>query len=230
MTCVILSISTIFAALVFALNSTGDQTDSSEGEEVVPIDNSYRFRIYALNQTERRVDENGTFFAFNEEDFPYRTGMVRFGDYRNDAQFSYVYLSGSGILMTAVGGRCTVSVRGAGGSPIIEFDYMGQDLVALAGEECYSSCNERLTHSGTNILVSDWLTGAWTPRQGIVVDHPGNISFGNATLYVMVFEPAGATAIPEFDSFEMLVVVNVFVVLGFFVFCDFLDCNVFLFG
>jgi hypothetical protein len=106
-----------------------------------------------------------------------------------------------------------MSVQEADGMPILEFDYKGQDLVALAGEECYSSHLGSLTHLGTNILVSDWLGGTWAPGQGISIHHPSNVSLANATLYVMVFEPAGMTQIPEYDAFPAMLCVVCLAVL-----------------
>jgi hypothetical protein len=188
------------SAVVFTLNSKGDRADANDGESAALPYSCYMFRIYALNETQRIVGGGGTFFSFNEKDFPHEARAVRFGDHRNDTEYSSVYFCGSGILVMASGGCCTVSLRGPGGALISEFVYCGQNLVAIGGEEHYTSHPETLVHSGTNILVNDWVEGSWAPGKGVLVEHPSDVTFANATFYMMVFEPASSMDIPEFGS------------------------------
>jgi hypothetical protein len=63
------------------------------------------------------------------------------------------------------------------------------------------------------IPAHDWKDGSWIPESGILIEHPANVTITNATIHLMVFEPASNTDIPEFAPLYAIMLVAVLILL-----------------
>jgi hypothetical protein len=188
----------VLAVLFVPRDLTIGSADSKDIQSV-PTNNSYEFRVYALNKTSIKVSENGTYFSFNVGDLPFDLGSLRFGDFRTDTNYSLSYYGGSGILVSARGENATMTIRESTGRLISEVRYHGQGLIVLSGETKYCSYPSGVTWNGTDAMVQDWRAGTWTPDDGILIEHPKNVTLSDAKFYVMVFEPAGNVLVSEYE-------------------------------
>ena len=201
----------VLAVLFVSRDLTIGSADSKDIQSA-PSDNSYEFRVYALNKTSIKVSENGTYFSFNVGDLPFDLGSLRFGDFRTDTNYSLSYYGGSGILVSARGENATMTIRESTGRLISEVRYHGQGLIVLSGETKYCSYPSGVTWNGTDAMVQDWRAGTWTPDDGILIEHPRNVTLSDAKFYVMVFEPAGSTLIPEYEVVPVIALTLLLVV------------------
>jgi len=188
----------VLAVLFVPRNLTVGSVNNKDIQSA-PTNNRYEFRVYALNQTSIKISENGTYFSFNIGDLPFGLGSLQFGDFRTDTNYSLSYYGGSGILVNARGENATISIRESTGKLISEVRYHGQGLVVLSGETKYCSYPSGVTWNGTDAMVQDWRAGTWAPDDGILIEHPKNVTLSDAKFYVMVFEPAGNILIPEYE-------------------------------
>jgi len=180
----------------------GDRAEGSEPVEVpesVAPPNSYEFTVYALDQTTRQTGPNGTLFQFDENDLPFSINSICFGDFRLDQEYCTIYYGCSGILLNASGGNAGVSLREGFGKTVMWVDYHGQDPIVLNSEVRRDSFTEVTAYTGTDIFVLDWVDGTWNPRVGAFIEHPENVTFTDATFFVMVFEPSLSAEVPEFS-------------------------------
>lgn len=188
----------VLAVLFVPRDLTIGPVDSKDVKGV-PTNNSYQFRVYALNQTSIQTSENGTRFSFCVGDLPFGLCSLQFGDFRKDTNYSLRYYGGSGILVSACGENATMAIRESTGRLISKVQYHGQGLIVLSGETQYCSYPSGVTWNGTDAMVQDWRTGSWTPDDGILIEHPKNVTLSNAKFYVMVFDPAGNVLVPEYE-------------------------------
>ncbi len=188
----------ILAGLFVSRDLTLGSVDSKDIQSV-PTNNSYEFRVYALNQTSIEISENGTYFCFDIGDLPFDLGSLQFEDFRTDTNYSLNYYGGSSILANARGENALIAIKESTGKLISEVHYHGQDLIVLSGETKYCSYPSGVTWNGTDAMVQDWRAGTWTPDDGVLIEHPKNVTLSDAKFYVMVFEPAGTTLLPEYD-------------------------------
>jgi hypothetical protein len=189
-------LSVVLAALTISQNVPIGSVDTKDTKSV-PANNSYEFRVYALNQTSSMTTENGTCFCFDIGDLPFDLCSLQFGDFRTDTSYSLKYFGGSGILVSACGENATLVIRECTGRLISEVRYHGQGLIVLSGETKYCSYPSGASWNGTDAIVQDWRGGTWAPGDGILIEHPENVSLSDAKFYVMVFEPAGSMLLPE---------------------------------
>jgi hypothetical protein len=124
---------------------------------------------------------------------------VLFGDFRNDDSFVATYYGGSGILLDAEGSNGRICLRECGGKIAASIDYAGQALVVFGGETVYMSYPGMVTFDGVDMMIQDWRSGNWSPSDGILMEHPANITLSYARFFVMLFVPAYNPTIPEFD-------------------------------
>jgi len=187
----------VIAGLFVQRDLTIGSVDTKDTNSV-PANNSYEFRVYALNQTSSMTTEDGTCFCFDIGDLPFDLCSLQFGDFRTDTNYSLKYFGGSGILVSACGENATLVIREYTGRIISEVRYHGQGLIVLSGETKYCSYPSGASWNGTDAMVQDWRGGTWAPDDGILIEHPENVSLSDAKFYVMVFEPAGSMLLPEF--------------------------------
>jgi hypothetical protein len=173
---------------------------------MVVTPDSYRFAVYALDQSVRLAVPSGTFFQFDAGDLPFSISSVCFGDFREDDAFQSIYYGCSGLLMNASGQDDTVTLCEGSGKRIADILYHGQDPVVVGSEVRYDSYSDVTAWTGTDLIVMDWMNGNWTPRQGIYVEHTSNVTFTSARLFVMVFEPAASLDVPEYRLPALLAV------------------------
>jgi hypothetical protein len=63
------------------------------------------------------------------------------------------------------------------------------------------------------IPAYDWRDGAWTPRDGILVESQGDVTISSVSMCLMVFEPSSTTSIPEFGLLPGCLVAIVLIML-----------------
>lgn len=174
------------------------ETDDQETATAI-ANNSYRFRIYALNQSMVQHKSTSTQFHFNTNDLPIGIDAVIFEDFRTDTSYQSTYYGCSGILMNASGANAEITLRESSGKFISTLEYHGQNPVVFGSMAWSTSGSAAKTFNGTDILVLDWRAGEWTPAQGIILEHPSNVTLMKAKFFVMVFAPGYDQEIPEFD-------------------------------
>lgn len=197
--------SLVLAVILLSLltQSHGEEkTTNGEKSSVNPPVNSYVMRIYTLNDTERVSTGIGTLFVFNSQCLPFEFGSLRFGDFREDTEYSSRYYAGMGLLASAEGCNATLTLLEGNGQLIQEIAYHGQSLIALGGWDSISGDNDGsvMDHSwgSMSIPAYDWRAGSWAPESGILIEHPANVTIAKVTIDLMVFEPTISTGIPEF--------------------------------
>jgi len=212
------SLVVVFILLSQLVQSLGEEKPiDGEKSSVKPPDNCYEMRIYALNYTERNSTGTGTLFRFDAQDLPFEFESLRFGDFREDTEYSSSYYAGIGLLADADGSNSTLTLREGNGNLIQEVAYHGQSLIALGGWESISRDNNGsvvdCSWGSMAIPAHDWKDGGWIPENGILIEHPTNVTIAKATIHVMVFEPASNTDIPEFTLLHASIVAGVLILL-----------------
>jgi hypothetical protein len=178
------------------------ETNNSQ-QSVVQI--NYLWKVYVLNQTGRSDAANGTTFSFNNDDLPQEFSTILFGDFRADTDGEGTYYGGCGILVKASGASETITLREIDGKFVSSVQYNGQDPVVFSGERrSVSYPNVTTSYFGTDLIVQDWRRGTWSPNQGILVEHPVNVTMVESEFYLMLFEPEGDLEIPEFNDLPLV--------------------------
>ena len=214
-------ISSLVVAFIFLsqlIQGLGEQEQvDGEKSSVKPSDNCYEMRVYALNHTEMNSTSTGTLFRFDAQDLPFEFGSLRFGDFREDTEYSSRYYAGMGLLAGADGSNATVTLREGNGNLIQEIAYHGQPLIALGGLESISRDKNGsvMDHSWGSMAIParDWKDGSWIPESGILIEHPANVTITKATIHLMVFEPTSNTDIPEFTPLYAIMVAAVLILM-----------------
>jgi hypothetical protein len=178
---------------------------SNSPQSVVPVE--YRWRVYVLNQTDMSDTSNGTAFSFRTEDLPHEFGSILFGDFRADQGGQGTYYGGCGILVEASGTSASIVLRETDGKFISSVPYNGQDPVVFSGERrSVSYPSVTTSYYGTDLIIQDWRNGTWTPDQGILVEHPEEVTMVASEFCLMLFEPEGNLVISEFSDFTTVIV------------------------
>ena len=194
-----LAVSLVF---VLAMLPSFGKTDTVDNGGSVNVSQglSYDFRIHALNCTYQAPTQNGTLFRFDTTDLPFDFSTVSFCDYRTDTSFSHKYYAGSGILVNASGTNATITLRESTGRLVSRIDYQGQPQVVFNGKiESVTYPKNATTYEGTDQMIQDWRNKTWSPDDGIVVEHPSNVTLRGASFFLMTLEPTVTTEIPEFE-------------------------------
>jgi hypothetical protein len=207
---------TILAAVVASLvlgvmlipgtdEEASTETNRSQ-QSVTQVD--YLWKVYVLNQTARSEATNGTTFSFRTDDLPMEFGTILFGDFWTDAGGRGTYYGGCGILVEATGASETITLREIDGKFISSVQYNGQDPVVFSGERrSVSYPTVTTSYYGTDRIVQDWRNGTWSPDQGILVEHPADLTMVDSEFYLMLFEPEDEFAIPEFQDLPFVLAV-----------------------
>ena len=191
--CFILGIS-----MIASLGSTESVDDTAPASASVVL--SYDFKVHGLNCTSVSRTQNGTHFTFNTADLPFDFSTVYFGDHESDTTYSRKYYSGSGILVSASGANAVMTLRESSGRFVSRIDYHGQAQIAFNGKvESVSYPQNMTTYEGTDQIIQDWRNNIWDPSEGVLVEHPSNVTLDSAKFYVMTLEPSATTDIPEFE-------------------------------
>jgi len=194
-----LGLSLVFVFAVLPSLGKTDTVDTSNSANTTQ-NLSYDFKIYALNCTSQKHTQNGTLFKFATTDLPFDFSAVNFGDYRSDTTFSRKYYGGSGILVNATGMNATMVLKESSGQIVSRIDYHGQAQVVFNGKvESVTYPTNVTTYEGTDRIIQDWRNTTWAPNDGVIVEHPSNITLTSAKFYVMTLEPSAVTEIPEFE-------------------------------
>ncbi len=180
-----------------------------------PTNNTYVFKVYALNHTSARAVGNGTALSFDVAQLPVNFSRVRFGDYRTDTLYSAVYYAGSGVLLNSSGTNAWIALEEGNGKLVSRIFYRGQAVVALNGQTTtYLNSSRPPVYSGTDLMVQDWRNGNWTPNDGIIIEHPNNVTVSGAVFYLAVYQPGVSAQIPELDLLPAVAFVLVVIVLA----------------
>lgn len=187
--------------LQIAADVPGEDAATAQETGTEQPDDSYEFAVYTLNHTSRVSTENGTAFTFDSGQLPFDFREVIFGEFRGDTEFSCRYYAGMSMLAQAEGQNASIRFVEANGKTIEDIAYQGQTLVVLNGWESVSrdSKGRIIDHSWGSMQIAayDWRDGLWSPEQGIVAEHPANVTASSAALCLMVYEPGKGTEIPE---------------------------------
>jgi len=192
----LLGLAFILASLLHPIPGKSSET-SIDSSAPPPANNSYVFKVYALNHTSTRAVSNGTALLFDIAQLPVNFTSVRFGDYRMDTQYSATYYAGSGVLLNSNGSNAWIALAEGNGKLVSRVFYRGQTMVALNGQTTTYS-NRPATYDGTDLMVQDWRNGNWTPNNGIIIEHPKNVTISGARFYLAVYQPAISAQMPEF--------------------------------
>jgi hypothetical protein len=191
--------------------------DSKESTKSLPsvAPNPYQWRVYMLNQSAVLAQNAGTSFSFRAEELPFSFESVMFGDFRADVDHRATYYGGCGILVNASGGSALLVLRESAGKFISSVNYLGQALIVFSGEtKSVSYPTESTSYSGTDKLIEDWRNGTWSPDDGIVIEHPKNVSMTESVFCFMVFEPSGEILVPELQSLPVIIFLLATVIVG----------------
>lgn len=197
-------ISLVLGAIVLPTSEDGASTETNNSQQsVAPVD--YQWRVYVLNQTGRFEADNGTTFSYRTEDLPQEFSTILFGDFRADLDGQGTYYGGCGILLEASGSSATFVLREIDGKFICSVPYTGQDPFVFSGERrSVSYPSVTTSYYGTDQIAQDWRNGTWSPDQGILVEHPDEVSLDRSEFYLMLFEPGGGLDIPEFRDLSLV--------------------------
>ena len=178
----------------------------------------YQFKVYAMNATATARLDGGTALVFELSDLPFEFSSLCFGDFRTDTNLSHIYYAGSGLLVNASGQYATVTLKEDNGKAISSVDYRGQNEIVFNGEvKSMTYPQKTATYSGTDQMIQDWRNAAWSPADGIFLEHPDNVTVLSASFFVMTIESQAGTEIPEFSSTiialaTMLIIATVMIV------------------
>jgi len=203
---------------LFIQNRGEEESVNGDKSSIAPPYNGYEMKVYALNDTMRNPLSFGTLFRFDADELPFEFESLRFGDPREDTEYSSRYYAGIGFLANADGSNARLIFREGNGHLIQEIAYHGQSLIAMGGWESISK-NE--TGSVMNqswgsmaIAAHDWQDGSWAPEDGILIEHPANVTIFEATIDLMVFEPISNTDIPEFTPLHASILAAFLILLA----------------
>ncbi len=200
----------ISVVLLIQILPGNKSTESTESNKSLPsvTANPYQWRVYMLNQSSVLEQTSGTAFSFRTEDLPFSFDSILFGDFRADVDHQATYYGGCGILVNASGNPASVVLRERTGEFIASVQYAGQELIVFSGERrSVSYPTASTSYHGTDMLVEDWRNGTWSPNDGILIEHPGNVTVTESVFCFMVFEPAGGVMVPEFSSLATIVII-----------------------
>lgn len=204
----------VLASLLHPIPGNARET-STDSAAPAPANNSYVFKVYALNHTSTRAVSNGTALLFDISQLPVNFSRVRFGDYRTDSQYSATYYAGSGILLNSSGTNAWIALAEGTGKLVSRVFYRGQTMVAFNGQTTtYINSSRPVAYDGTDLMVQDWRNGDWTPSDGIVIEHPKNVTISGARFYLAVYQPGVSAQMPEFDLIPAVASVFVVVLLA----------------
>ena len=207
----ILGLAFLFVSLLHPIPGRAGET-STDSAAPAPANNSYVFKVYALNHTSTRAVSNGTALFFDIAQLPVNFSGVRFGDHRMDSQYSASYYAGSGILLNSSGTNAWIALAESSGKLVSRIFYRGQTMVAFNGQTTtYVNSSRPVAYDGTDMMVQDWRNGNWTPNDGIIIEHPKNVTISGARFYLAVYLPGVDAQMPEFDLLPA--VVSVFAVV-----------------
>jgi hypothetical protein len=183
-------------------DAPGDDAASTQETTAEQGNNSYEFAVYMLNHTVRAPTSNGTLFRFDSAQLPFDFSELVFGEFRGDTEFRSRYYAGLSLLARAEGPNASIGFLEADGDLVEQIGYQGQSLIVLNGWESISKDGKGKvmdhTWGSMQIAAYDWVDGSWSPEEGIIVNHPVDMTVTSATLCLMVYEPANSTEIPEF--------------------------------
>ena len=189
----------LFIGVLLPHNHNGSSNSNSSVGEAKTT--GYEFKVYALNATAMTRALDCTEFLFRASDLPFDFGSISFGDFRSDTNRTLIYYAGSGMLVNATGENATITLRENNGKTVSKINYGGQDQIVFNGEvKSVTYPRPMTTYNGTDLLVQDWRNGIWTPSDGIMVEHPGNVTVESASFFLMVHEPQGTYEVPEFGN------------------------------
>lgn len=195
----ILGLALLLASLIHSIPGKASET-STDSSAPSPANDSYVFKVYALNHTSTRAVSNGTALFFDIAQLPVNFSRVRFGDYRTDSQFSATYYAGSGVLLNSSGTNAWIALAEGNGKLVSRVFYRGQTIVALNGQTTtYINSSRPAAYNGTDLMVQDWRNGNWAPNDGIIIEHPENVTISGARFYLAVYQPGVSAQMPEFD-------------------------------
>jgi hypothetical protein len=204
----------LLASLLHPIPGKASET-STDSSAPTPANNSYVFKVYALNHTSTRAVSNGTALFFDIAQLPVNFSIMQFGDYRTDARYNSIYYAGSGILLNSSGTNAWITLREGDGRLVSSIFYHGEALVVFNGQTTtYVNCDRPAVFDGTDMIVQDWRNGNWTPNHGIIIEHPKNVTISGATFYLAVYQPGVSAQMPEFDLLPAVVSVFVVVILA----------------
>ncbi len=210
----ILGLALLLVSLLHPIPGRASETSTNSPAPSL-ANNSYVFRVYSLNYTSTMVVGNGTAFFFDLTQLPVNFSRVQFGDYRMDSQYSATYYAGSGFLLNSNGTNAWIALAEGNGKLVSTIFYRGQAIVALNGQTTtYVNSSKPTMYNGTDMMMQDWRKGNWTPNDGIIVEHPSNITVTGAVFYLAVYQPGVSTQIPELYLLPAVVSVFVVVVLA----------------
>ena len=213
------SLAVAFILLSLFIQSRGEE-ESVNGDKssITPLDNGYEMKVYALNDTMRSPLSFGTLFTFDAHELPFEFGSLRFGDPREDTEYSSRYYAGMGFLANASGSNASLIFWEGNGNLIQEVAYQGQSLIALGGWESNSTDNTgsvmNQSWGSMAIPAHDWKDGSWVPEDGILIEHPANVTISKATIDLIVFEPTSNTDIPEFTPLHVSILAAFLILLA----------------
>lgn len=210
----VLGFAFLLASLLHSIPDKASET-SADSAAPSPANDSYVFKVYALNHTSTRVVSNGTALFFDLAQLPVNFSRVQFGDYRMDTQCSATYYAGSGVLLNSSGTNAWIALAEGNGKFVSRVFYRGQTMVALNGQTTtYINSSRPAAYNGTDLMVQDWRNGNWTPNDGIIIEHPKNVTISGARFYLAVYQPGVSAQMPEFDLLPAVLSVFVVVVLA----------------
>jgi hypothetical protein len=210
----ILGLAFLLASLLHPIPGKASET-STDSAAPPPTNNSYAFKVYALNYTSTRTVSNGTALFFDIAQLPVNFSSVQFGDYRMDSQYRATYYAGSGVLLNSSGANAWIALTEGNGKLVSSVFYRGQTTVALNGQTTtYINSSRPAAYDGTDLMVQDWRNGNWTPNEGIVIEHPKNVTISGARFYLAVYQPGVSAQIPEFDLLPAVASIFVVVILA----------------
>ncbi len=209
----VLALAFSLVLLFHPVPSKGNDT-SRETIAPSPANNSYEFRVYSLTHTSVIPSANGTVFFFDLTQLPVNFASIKFGDFRGDTQYRLIYYAGSGILLNASGSNASITLKEGNGKLISNVFYHGQRLVVLNGQTTtYINCGNHSVYSGTDLMVQDWRNGSWTPNDGILIEHPNNVTISGARFCLAVYQPVANAQVPEFELLPATMIVFLVVIL-----------------
>jgi len=204
----------VLASLLHPIPGKASET-STDSSAPSPANNSYVFKVYALNHTSTKAVSNGTALFFDIAQLPVNFSIVQFGDYRMDSQYSATYYAGSGVLLNSSGTNAWIALAEGNGKFVSRVFYRGQTMVVLNGQTTtYINSSRPAAYDGTDLMVQDWRNGNWTPNDGIVIEHPKNVTVSGARFYLAVYQPGVSAQMPEFDLIPAVVSVFFVVLLA----------------
>jgi len=204
----------VLASLLHPIPGKASET-STDSSAPSPANNSYVFKVYALNHTSTKAVSNGTALFFDIAQLPVNFSIVQFGDYRMDSQYSATYYAGSGVLLNSSGTNAWIALAEGNGKLVSRVFYRGQTMVVLNGQTTtYINSSRPAAYNGTDLMVQDWRNGNWTPNDGIIIEHPKNVTISCARFYLAVYQPGVSAQMPEFDLLPAVASLFVMVLLA----------------